>query len=1109
MTASQPSIAPRLAIMLVAVSSLVLATVGAIAFWTLHAHRHRVLAETTATTANQLAAALSLPLWNFQGPVTDRILDSAMEAEDVVAVVVRQPDVEASGGMRVFARSRDAAWRPAAGLPSLPSPRDLHEERSIVQNGKTVGALELTSTPRWIDAGLRSALFLFMGTILLLDAVLVACLYALLRREIIVPLQVIGEFAERVSAGGSVPEGALKPRFRGELERLRSSITTMVELLQSQYAALKDNEELFRASFEGASVGVCLVEPDGRFLRVNSALSEMLGYDEPELQALTFDDITHPDDREIGLAFAHRALTGQAKIKRFDKRYIHKDGRTIWVSISSALVDHGRDRKPFFISYVQDMTDRRNSEEQRAASQVLVTEAQQIAHIGSAEWDARSDRGTWSDEMYRITGWAPARPPPTRSEHEQLYTPESRQRLRAAIEGALATGEAYQIELELVRTDGETRQVEARGSAVRDGSGSVVGLRSTLQDISERSRMEREIRVNEKRFRLLIENASDIIIVVDRAGTLSFVGPSIRRVLGYEPETMLDQRLFEFIDSHDVAKVTRALAEALADPARSVTVEYRIRHRDGSWRIVESIGRSLPEQSAAGFVVVNSRDVSDARLAQTLLVQHREDLESTVASRTRELSVAKDEADKANRAKSTFLATISHEIRTPMNAMLGYAQILRRDRSLGAGQRAKIEVILGSGDHLLSLLNNVLEMSRIEAGRTELSPAPFDLGGLLDEAVRMFQVAASAKDLALVAELPSDLPAVVAGDSGKIRQVVINLLGNALKFTEQGSVILRVAVGEPRSGQLALTITVADTGPGIAPQDQERMFGAFEQSQSGRRSGGAGLGLAICRELARLMGGDLTVRSAVGEGSVFSFSCSVALSEGAPPKASRMPVAIAAAPGVALPTVLVVDDTAVNSELMVDLLVPLGFTVRTAATGEEAVASFAGGAKADLVLMDAQMPGIGGIAAIEALRTAGVQAALVLLTANSLGDLHTEGLAAGADEVLFRPFREAEFLERIGSLLGLRYSYHEEMAPATDEIVESLTASLAALPAALLDELVAAARAARATRIEQIVATLQEQAPAAAAGIRTLLGGFRYEALAEAVAAARASASVS
>jgi len=986
-TASERSIAPRLALMLVAVSSLVLALVGAIAFWTLHAQRHRELAETTGTTANQLAAALSLPLWNFQGPVTDRILDSAMEAKDVVAVVVRQSDIEAPDGVKIFARARDADWHSTVGLPGLASPADLHEQRKIVHDGKTVGTLELVSTPRWLDAGMRSALFLFVATILLLDAVLVACLYALLRREIIAPLQLIGEFAEQVSAGGGFPDVTLKLRFRGELERVRSSLATMIELLQSQYAALKQSEDLFRASFEGASVGVCLVGPDGRFLRVNSALSEMVGYGEPELQALTFADITHPDDREIGLDFAHRALAGQSRITRFEKRYVHKDGRIIWVSVSSALVDHGPGSNPFFISNIQDMTERRLAEEQWLAGQA-------------------------------------------------------------------------------------------------------------------------QIRDNEQRFRLLIENASDTITVVDSAGTFSFVGPSIKRVLGYEPEAMRDRRLFEFIDPRDITKVTQALAEALADPTRAVTVEYGIRHQDGSWRILESIGRSLPEQATVGFVVVNSRDVTDARHAQSLLLQHREDLESTVASRTRELSAAKDEADKANRAKTTFLATISHEIRTPMNAMLGYAQILRRDPTLGERQRAQIEVILGSGDHLLSLLNNVLEMSRIEAGRAELNLAPFDLSALLDEAVRMFQPAASAKELALVAAPASDSLAVVAGDSSKIRQVVINLLGNAVKFTDRGSVSLQVAIGQPRAGQILVTITVVDTGPGIAPEDQERIFGVFEQSQSGRRSGGAGLGLAICRELARLMGGDLTVSSTVGVGSVFTFSCSVAVSEEALPEASKTPVALAVAPGAAAPTVLVVDDTAVNRELMADLLGPLGFAVRTCGTGEEALAAFAGGERADLVLMDAQMPGIGGVAAIRALRAAGVKTVLVLLTANSLGELRREGLAAGADEVLFRPFREAAFLERIGSLLNLRYRY-EELAPAALECAEDLGKSLAVLPAALLDELAAAAFAARAKRIEQIAFSLQEQAPGAAAGIRTLLADFRYEALAQAVAAARAAGPVS
>jgi signal transduction histidine kinase/DNA-binding NarL/FixJ family response regulator len=487
------------------------------------------------------------------------------------------------------------------------------------------------------------------------------------------------------------------------------------------------------------------------------------------------------------------------------------------------------------------------------------------------------------------------------------------------------------------------------------------------------------------------------------------------------------------------------------------------------------------------------------------LRSHREKLEELVATRTLELRAAKDEAERANRAKSTFLATMSHEIRTPMNAILGYAQLLGRDSKLDLAQKSKIDVILSSGDHLLTLINNILEMSKIEAGHAVLTSEPFDIHQLLRSVDQMFSMLAQSKGLELWFRANEDVPLVIVADPGKVRQVVINLLGNALKFTARGSISVGVTASAISAAECTLEIAVEDTGVGIAAEDLRRIFGSFEQARRGASAGGAGLGLAIGRELARLMGGDLTATSTVGVGSTFTFAFRAGRTAAGATTSTPAPGrALAILGSGRAPKILVVDDQPENLRLAEELLRSVGFDTRTAASGEGSITVHEEW-RPELILMDLRMPGMGGLEAIRRLRACGATAVIVAFTASGFDELEGSARDAGADEVLFKPYREAELLERIAQLVGLAYVYETEasagLRPAGTPFrgaPTALSAISSRLPEGLATALREAALQARVGRIEQLAVEVGVHSADAASEIRALVRDFRYDELASA-----------
>ena len=803
--------------------------------------------------------------------------------------------------------------------------------------------------------------------------------------------------------------------FFMQVSRLRGTrrgcVVIHTDITQQKSAArrVRESEEQLRAVFSLAAVGIARVKPTGEFMEVNDHLCTLLDYPRAELLTMTFQELTHPDDLAATVKTTMELLTGEIATFSLEKRYIRKYGAIIWGLVTVAL-SHGDDPSAdYFVVVIEEITQRRLLEQQLAQISTEQRVILDTSSVGIAMIRLRR-LGWTSAGMTRIFGYSQEELS-GKATKEFFVDPLVHDRLGSEAYPLMLQGGEYKCRTLLRHHDGHAVWVHLTGRIINSED---VSLESVwiFEDITTQVTLEKahredeaKLRSSQTRLATIFRTSPDVIAISQRAtGCFLEVNEAFERVMGYRREEALGRTSLE-LGTWGSPELRGRMLKELENRPRLENYETSFRRKSGElFPVLLSLEQM--ELDGVACLIFSARDITEQVEIKEELLQSR------------------NVAHAANVAKSRFLANMSHEIRTPMNGVLGMAQLLAMTE-LSSEQQAYVETLRCSGKNLLALISDILDLSKIEAGKIELEEGAFDLLAEVKGSVSLLALQAREKGLELLTPVAPSLPNRLRGDAGRLRQILINLMGNALKFTNKGSVTLEIRKEREDKGTVTLRFLIVDTGIGISAEKLETIFAPFTQADGSttRSHGGTGLGLTISRQLAELMGGSMGVESLPGKGSTFWFTATLkkqqSVHDSSPwEPGERVIMGTPAGKRTRSATrLLLVEDDPGNRMLMTTLLTKIGFPVDSVDNGREALIALGKNDYA-LVLMDCMMPLLNGYETTAAIRdpSSAVRNHLIpviALTANAFTDDRALCRGAGMNDYLSKPVDFVQLLKMI------------------------------------------------------------------------------------------------
>lgn len=655
----------------------------------------------------------------------------------------------------------------------------------------------------------------------------------------------------------------------GTLEYL-IALGTDITAKHAMESALREREAQARAVFEQAAVGIAYVAPDGRWLNVNKRLCEIVGYERDYLLTTSFQEITYADDIQTDLQYVSQMLQNEIQNYSMEKRYVRADSTLVWVNLTVSLVRDETGEPEYFISVVEDITERKTTEQLLRNSERQLREAQRITHIGSWELDVDSMTLHWSDEIYKMFELDPEKFGASYEEFLNVIHPDDRSIVNRAYTDSLKSKQPYEIAHRLLMPDGRIKWVNERCETDFRKDGRPVRSLGTVQDITEQIRIEQELRelnyalerrVSERTYELaternfittILDTASALVVVLDNQGCVVRVNRACELLTGYTQSELQGKMPWEILVAAEQRETIRGVFAELMLGGQPSQYELEWICKNRKKRLIAWSNSTLKNKKGEiEYVIETGIDITERKAAERELIQ------------------ARDRAEQASHAKSEFLSRMSHELRTPLNAILGFSQLLESDKMvpLSRQQQESVGEIKHAGSHLLTLINEILDLSRIEAGHMHLMIEPVPVEPLLRTSVSLIQTMAEEYNITIRVELTRDTVTQVMADAIRLKQVILNLLSNAIKYNTDGGSVL-VSCARTESDQIC--ITVADTGDGMTAEQLQLLFEPFERLDADNKAiPGTGIGLALSKRMTEMMGGTIGVSSRKGKGSTF------------------------------------------------------------------------------------------------------------------------------------------------------------------------------------------------------------------------------------------------